>query len=113
MKKILFLIYCGAISLGFSYDSALSKNLGGEEYGRDRDTSLKYLPLVEIPEKQPSSNNFLAVILSGDGGWRKIDRKIADTLSANGVPVVGLNTLQYFWKKRTPEESSQDLGRII
>ena len=28
-------------------------------------------------------------------------------------PVVGLNSLQYFWKRRTPEESAKDLNRII
>jgi type IV secretory pathway VirJ component len=75
--------------------------------------SLKDLPLVEVPAKEPGVHNVLAVILSGDGGWTGIDRDIADTLSHKGVPVVGLNTLQYFWKKRTPEESSRALDRII
>jgi Type IV secretory pathway, VirJ component len=55
----------------------------------------------------------LAVIISGDGGWAGIDRDIANTLAHKGIPVVGLNSLQYFWKRRTPEESSQDLERII
>ena len=75
--------------------------------------SLKDLPLVEVPAKEPGVHNVLAVILSGDGGWTGIDRDIAKTLSGKGVPVVGLNTLQYFWEKRTPEESSRALDRII
>jgi type IV secretory pathway VirJ component len=29
------------------------------------------------------------------------------------MPVVGLNALQYFWTKRTPETASRDLGAII
>ena len=75
--------------------------------------SLKDLPLVEVPAKEPGSHNVLAVVMSGDGGWAGIDRDIADTLSHKGVPVVGLNSLQYFWKRRTPEESSRDLERIL
>jgi type IV secretory pathway VirJ component len=34
-------------------------------------------------------------------------------LAAHGIPVVALNSLKYFWKKRTPEETSQDLKRIL
>jgi type IV secretory pathway VirJ component len=76
--------------------------------------SLKDLPLVEVPPaKETGTDNVLAVIISGDGGWAGIDRDIANTLSHKGVPVVGLNSLQYFWQPRTPEESSQDLERII
>jgi type IV secretory pathway VirJ component len=75
--------------------------------------SLKDLPLVEVPAQEPGAYNVLAVIISGDGGWAGIDRDIANTLSHKGVPVVGLNSLQYFWKRRTPEESSRDLERII
>jgi type IV secretory pathway VirJ component len=75
--------------------------------------SLKDLPLVEVPSQGPQAHNVLAVVISGDGGWAGIDRDIADTLSSKGVSVVGLNSLQYFWKRRTPEESSRDLERII
>jgi type IV secretory pathway VirJ component len=74
---------------------------------------LKDLPLVEVPSQGPGSSDLLAVIISGDGGWAGIDRDIANTLSRKGIPVAGLNSLQYFWKRRTPEESSQALERII
>ena len=81
---------------------------------RERESiSLKDLPLVEVPAQGLQAHNVLAVIMSGDGGWAGIDRDIANTLSRKGVSVVGLNSLQYFWKQRTPEESSQDLGRIL
>lgn len=72
------------------------------------------LPIVQIPsDKASSSNDLFAVILSGDGGWASLDRQIGNELVKSGVPVVGFNTLQYFWKKRTPEESSQDLQRLL
>jgi len=69
------------------------------------------LPLVEVPAKQPSGG-LLAVIVSGDGGWAGIDREVADELAGKGVPVVGLNSLQYFWSARTPAGAAADLQRI-
>jgi type IV secretory pathway VirJ component len=69
------------------------------------------LPLVEVPARQPSGD-LLAVIVSGDGGWASIDREVAEDLARHGVPVVGLNSLQYFWNARTPEGAAADLQRI-
>lgn len=70
------------------------------------------LPLVEVPAHEPAGVT-LAVMISGDGGWAAIDHVIAGILSGNGIPVVGFNSLKYFWKKRTPEESAHDLELII
>jgi type IV secretory pathway VirJ component len=69
------------------------------------------LPLVELPARNGSG--MLAVVVSGDGGWASIDRRIGETLQTRGVSVVGLNALQYFWHPRTPEESSRDLARVL
>ena len=70
-----------------------------------------YLPLVEVPAKQPAGD-LLAVIVSGDGGWAGIDHDVANDLASKGVPVVGLNSLQYFWNARTPDGAAADLQRI-
>ena len=70
------------------------------------------LPLIEAPSTGGSSDT-LAVFVSGDGGWAAIDRGISSVLAANGMPVAGLNALQYFWTKRTPESASRDLQTII
>jgi type IV secretory pathway VirJ component len=73
---------------------------------------LKDLPLVEVlPEN--SSRNLMAVILSGDGGWAGIDRDLGNMLVHHGVSVVGFNSLQYFWSRRTPDGSAKDLERIL
>lgn len=80
---------------------------GAGETGPVRD-----LPLVEVPARQPGGDT-LAVVLSGDGGWAGLDKEIAGELAGRGVAVVGLNSLQYFWKARTPEESGHDLERIL
>jgi len=69
------------------------------------------LPLVELPAR--GGSGMLAVVASGDGGWASIDRRIGETLQGRGVSVVGLNALQYFWRARTPEESSRDLARVL
>jgi type IV secretory pathway VirJ component len=76
-----------------------------------RGTPVADLPLVEVPPRSPGS--VLAVILSGDGGWAGLDKEVAQDLSAKGVPVVGLNCLQYFWNARTPVSAAADLARIL
>jgi len=70
------------------------------------------LPLVEVPATKGASDT-LVVFVSGDGGWAKIDKEISKILADNGMPVVGLNALQYFWTKRTPESASHDLQAIV
>ena len=74
--------------------------------------TLLSLPLVEVPATHGTSDT-LVVLVSGDGGWAAIDKSISRVLADNGMPVVGLNALQYFWTKRTPEAASRDLQAII
>jgi type IV secretory pathway VirJ component len=68
------------------------------------------LPLVELPAAAPTA---LAVIVSGDGGWAGIDRQLGESLQRSGTAVVGLDSLQYFWSKKTPAIAAADLARII
>jgi type IV secretory pathway VirJ component len=77
----------------------------------DAGDSVADLPLVELPAAAPSDR--LAVVLSGDGGWRDIDRSIAETLRHDGVSTVGLDSLRYFWSERTPQRTADDLARIL
>lgn len=69
------------------------------------------LPLVEVPSSLASDT--LAVLVSGDGGWAGIDKKVAALMAAKGVPVVGLDSLRYFWSTRTPQGFADDLARVI
>lgn len=73
---------------------------------------LKDLPLIEVPSRN-STSNFMAVFLTGDGGWGVTDRGISNALAEKRIPVVGLNSLHYFWHRRTPDSSAKDLDRII
>jgi type IV secretory pathway VirJ component len=70
------------------------------------------LPLVELPASD-GARDAIAVIVSGDGGWASIDRDIGGRLAARGVGVIGLNSLRYFWTRRTPEGAAADLARIV
>jgi type IV secretory pathway VirJ component len=73
---------------------------------------LSDLPLIEVPTKE-NSGDLLAVHLTGDGGWGVTDKGLSAELARQGIPVVALNSLKYFWKRRTPESASQDLARVL
>jgi type IV secretory pathway VirJ component len=69
------------------------------------------LPIEEV-QASGSAREF-ALLLSGDGGWAGLDQELAARLAASGVPTVGLNSLKYFWKQRTPDETARDVTRIL
>jgi type IV secretory pathway VirJ component len=70
------------------------------------------LPLVEVPAAGSDSKQ-LVVFLTGDGGWAGLDQEVSRELADRGLPVVGLNSLKYFWSPRTPEGATADLARIL
>ncbi len=76
--------------------------------------SLGGLPVIEVPAKAgvPQTDAF-AILISGDGGWAGLDQEVAGALSAQGIPVVGVDSLRYFWTPRTPESAAADTDRII
>ncbi|MDP9007097.1 MAG: type IV secretion system protein VirJ [Pseudomonadota bacterium] len=78
------------------------------------------LPVIEVsaapsaaaPAAAAPADAF-AIIMSGDGGWAGLDQDIAAALSARGIPVVGLDSLRYYWTARTPEGVAADTDRMI
>jgi type IV secretory pathway VirJ component len=69
------------------------------------------LPAIDLPSSDKPAA--LAILISGDGGWRDLDKTIGEWLSAHGVHVVGLDALHYFWSKRTPKELAADIASIV
>lgn len=69
------------------------------------------MPVIALPAKP--AHDAMAIILSGDGGWRDLDMSVGAALQADGVPVVGVDSLHYFWTAKTPEQTAQDLARLI
>jgi type IV secretory pathway VirJ component len=74
--------------------------------------SLAGLPLTEVPAQKPGDDR-LVVMLSGDGGWAALDRGVSAVFAAQGIGAVGLDSLRYFWKQRTPAETAAAVAGII
>ncbi|WP_158806912.1 virulence factor family protein [Beijerinckia sp. L45] len=69
------------------------------------------LPIIPLPVDAPS--RMMAVVLSGDGGWRDLDKRLADRIQSMGVPVVGWDSLRYFWRVKTPAQTAADLAAVL
>ena len=70
------------------------------------------LPLTEVAPAS-STTDRVVVILTGDGGWAGLDKGVAEALAGDGARVVGFSTLKYFWNKRSVDESTQAVARVL
>jgi type IV secretory pathway VirJ component len=71
------------------------------------------LPLVEVPARRGAPGEVLVVLLSGDGGWARLDRDLAARLAKAGYPVVGWNSLRYHQTPRDPAVAADDLSVVM
>ncbi|MBA1201378.1 virulence factor family protein [Pseudomonas capeferrum] len=76
-----------------------------------RDGNALNIPVVEVPAGQTTDT--VTLFLSGDGGWRDLDRNVAGEMAKLGYPVVGIDTLRYYWQHKSPEQSAEDLSELI
>jgi type IV secretory pathway VirJ component len=74
---------------------------------------LSGLPVIEVPAQPGAPSDAFAIIMSGDGGWAGLDKDVAAALTARGIPVIGLDSLRYFWSARTPQGLAADTDRLI
>ncbi|MFC0397086.1 virulence factor family protein [Paraburkholderia rhizosphaerae] len=79
--------------------------------GASSEEDVSDLPLIELPAAHPT--DMLAIVISGDGGWRDLDKTIAESLQRQGVSVIGWDALRYFWSEKTPAQTSHDLARVL
>jgi len=81
--------------------------------------ALDGLPLTEVfPKAGAAAANGdpatpLVVLLTGDGGWAAIDKAISAALVERGIPVVGVNSLRFYWTARSADEAAADVARVI
>ena len=68
-------------------------------------------PVIEWPATGTSDR--FAIMVTGDGGWRRVDAKVTDKLRANGIPIVGFIASTYFQTRRSPDESACALAQLI
>ncbi len=97
----------GAVPAHATYAAALA-DIEDER----RRSGIGDLPLVEVVAPHQTGEAF-AILYSGDGGWRDLDRSLADVLASRGMNVVGVDVLRYYWRPKTPEVAARDLARII
>jgi type IV secretory pathway VirJ component len=69
------------------------------------------MPVIERPAA--GAGDTLVVFYSGDGGWAGLDRGFTDSVSKAGVPVVGVDSLRYFWNGRSAEQAAADLDAAL
>lgn len=69
------------------------------------------LPVVEVPAAKPGDT--VTLFYSGDGGWRDLDRAVADEMAKRDHSVVGIDALRYFWQHKNPEQGAADLSRLM
>jgi type IV secretory pathway VirJ component len=95
-------------TLSQQVDAAVEEafQIGGAPNG-----ALDGLPVVELPAKGKIRG--LAIFISGDGGWRDIDKQIAEYLSERGIGIVGIDSLRYFWRRKEPQQIAADVSRIV
>jgi type IV secretory pathway VirJ component len=80
---------------------------------RAADPGVVDLPLTVVAPADHGNTDTFAVVLTGDGGWADIDKALAAGFAAHGMPVVGWNSLDYYWNARTPQAAAADLQRVI
>jgi type IV secretory pathway VirJ component len=74
--------------------------------------SVQDLPLVEVKSSGQETDT-MALLITGDGGWSSFDRGVSNALAKDGIPVIGVNALKYFWTKRSPETTAADMTRVL
>lgn len=71
------------------------------------------LPLIEVAMPAKTKPKGLAIVYSGDGGWRDLDKDVGERLAQRGIATVGVDSLRYFWSERSPQEIAADLDKIV
>jgi type IV secretory pathway VirJ component len=101
---------------GVPFEAAFAKlvSVNRAVHAAPAPTALLDLPIVEVPAKPDAApSDAFAILMSGDGGWAGLDQDIAGALAAAGIPVVGLDSLRYYWSPRTPAGLAVDTDRMI
>lgn len=85
-----------------------------QPHAASRDTPLPDdLPITIVTDPAAPHTDKMAVLYSGDGGWVGLDKDVAAQLAKAGVPVVGIDSLSYFWSARNPAGAAVDLDAVI
>jgi type IV secretory pathway VirJ component len=76
-------------------------------------TAISKLPVtVKVPSGVVTERP-IVFFITGDGGMKKFSVDIVNILASKGYPVIGLNTLKYFWNKKTPQQAAADVKALL
>jgi type IV secretory pathway VirJ component len=71
----------------------------------------KALPLSIY--KSADTTKPLIFYMSGDGGFNKFSVSFMEALNKSGYAVIGLNSKEYFWSKKKPEEAANAIEQVL
>lgn len=74
--------------------------------------SIKGLPIV-LTKNDKQNGNTLMFFISGDGGWYSFEQSISDKFLNIDIPTVGLDSKKYFWNRKSPQQSADDISNIL
>ena len=102
MRKILLLL--SVIFLIFHFGFAIT--ISGQNL-----KPTKKLPLIE--SKSTANNGYYVILLTGNGGWRKLVQSVTQYLNSKNISVVAINTKQYMLSEKKPVQIACDLESLI
>lgn len=74
-------------------------------------TTADKFPVKEWTSAVP--NRPLMFYISGDGGMNSFSTSLCETLNKRGFDVAALNAKDYFWDKKTPEQTATDVSNFL
>ncbi|WP_159467606.1 AcvB/VirJ family lysyl-phosphatidylglycerol hydrolase [Dyadobacter sp. 3J3] len=97
-----------------SFNEIISKKIAEvkNNYEEISESQLKDLPIHAIssssnPEKP------MVLLITGDGGYTSFDQAFCKEIADNGMPVIALDALKYFWNEKTPASTTADVEKLI
>lgn len=70
------------------------------------------LPLTII--SAPRAENMpMVLMITGDGGWGRIGRKLSKQFKSEKVPMIALSSWHYFMRKKTPDMTTKAVESIL
>ena len=76
------------------------------------ENQMKELP-IHITPATVNPEKPMVFFITGDGGYTSFDKSFCGELAANGMPVVALDALKYFWNEKTPVSATADVEKLI
>lgn len=64
---------------------------------------------LPVKEWKASSETPFVLYLSGDGGFNSFSTSLCTAISKAGYSITSVNARSYFWNKKTPEQTAQDV----